>query len=87
MAMTIDDTRTAVKARLEPALENVERTVRDVRRAVRRSRDAAEDFAADTARHVRRRPLASLGWAALAGAIVGGMVGLVLARGTHEHDE
>lgn len=87
MGTTIEDARTAVKGCLEPALENVERTVRDVRRAVRRSRDAAEDFAADAARHVRRRPLASLGWAALAGAIVGGIVGLVLTRGTHEHKE
>jgi ElaB/YqjD/DUF883 family membrane-anchored ribosome-binding protein len=87
MATTIDDARAAVRDRLEPALENVERTVRDVRRAVRRSRYAAEDFAADTARRVRQRPLASLGWAVLAGAVVGAVVGLILARGSHEPDE
>jgi ElaB/YqjD/DUF883 family membrane-anchored ribosome-binding protein len=87
MATTIEDARTAVKDRLEPALESVERTVRDVRRAVRRGRYAAEDLAADAARQVRRRPLASLGWAALAGAIVGGVVGLILSRGSREPDE
>lgn len=87
MATTIDDARSAVKDRLEPALESIEGKMRDVRRAVRRTRYAAEDLAAGAVVHVRRRPLVSLGWAALAGAIVGGAVALILARGTHERDE
>ncbi len=58
-----------------PTLDSVERTVRTARRVVADARHATEDLAEGTAEKVRQHPLASVGLAAVAGIVAGGVIG------------
>jgi ElaB/YqjD/DUF883 family membrane-anchored ribosome-binding protein len=77
---TIEAAKHAVKDCLDPVSESLRETMRDARRAVRQGRYDVEDFAAATALHVRREPLASIAWAAAAGALAGCLLGFALGR-------
>lgn len=66
-----------------PTIESVERTVQTARRVATDARQATEELAETTSAKVRQYPLTAIGVAAVAGIIVGGVVGLaygVLAR-------
>lgn len=58
-----------------PAFESIEEGVRDARRAAVAARHAAEDFVDDTTLRIRQHPLRAVGVAAVAGAVVGSLVG------------
>ncbi|MEZ5320097.1 MAG: hypothetical protein R2752_22035 [Vicinamibacterales bacterium] len=83
MTPIIDTAREAVTERLAPLRESLEERARDTRRAITRGRHAAEDFAAETALKVRRRPLESIAIAAGVGAIVGALFGVALGWRAH----
>ena len=70
----------AVRERVTPRLERIERKARSVRRAVVRGRYAAEDLAAATHLAVRHRPMRALTIAGAAGALAGCLLGYRLAR-------
>jgi ElaB/YqjD/DUF883 family membrane-anchored ribosome-binding protein len=59
-----------------PALDSVERTVREVREIVTDARHATDALAKGAADQVRERPLASVGVAAVAGLVAGAVFGL-----------
>jgi ElaB/YqjD/DUF883 family membrane-anchored ribosome-binding protein len=78
MNTTLESAREAVSDRIAPALESLERNVRDARRTIAQGRRATEDLVDETTLRVRRRPFASVAVAASAGAIVGAMIGFAL---------
>lgn len=78
MNTTLESAREAVSDRIAPALESLERNVRDARRTIAQGRRATEDLVDETTLRVRRRPFASVVAAASAGAIVGAMIGFAL---------
>lgn len=67
----------AVREQVSPALEALEKNVRQARRAVVEGKHAAEDFVATTALQIRRQPLTAVALAAGAGAAVGCLIGFV----------
>jgi len=77
---TMENAKTRVTDQLNAAAESMEHNVRQARRAVTRGQYAAEDLADATALEVRRRPLASVGLAAAAGAFLGCLVGYASGR-------
>lgn len=62
-----------------PALGSVARTVRNVRDVVTDARQAAESLTEGTADTVRQHPLATVGVAAAAGFLAGGLIGFAYA--------
>ena len=82
MNATLESAREAASDRLNPALESLEQNVRDARRAMAQGRRAAEDFVDETTLRVRRRPLTSMAFAVIAGALAGCLLGLVLGWST-----
>lgn len=83
MATIVETAREAVRERLEPALESFQQQARDARRAAVRGQHAVEDFAADAALKIRRRPLTSVALATVVGTIAGCVFGVVLANRAH----
>jgi hypothetical protein len=63
-----------------PTLESVEQAVREARRTVTGARYTAEDLAASASLGVRRHPLASVGLAIAAAALVGGVAGFAAGQ-------
>lgn len=59
-----------------PTRESMEEAVRTARRAVTSARNASEDFVAGTTHEVRRRPLAAVGLAGVAGLMAGVAFGI-----------
>ena len=70
----------ALKERLAPTLEDLERTSRTVRRAICRGRYAAQDMTAAATLAVRHRPMRALAMAGAAGVLAGCLLGYRLAR-------
>lgn len=62
-----------------PTRDSVERTVRNARRVISEARQATGDFADGTADKVRQHPFASVGAAAVAGVVAGGVIGFAYA--------
>ena len=83
MTTTATPVADAIKQRLTPALdtlETLEKNARRARRAVARGRYATEDAMTGAALGLRRRPLRSLALAAGTGALAGCIMGFVLGR-------
>jgi ElaB/YqjD/DUF883 family membrane-anchored ribosome-binding protein len=78
MTMTTDTVREAVSKRVDPALESLEQNVWEARRAMAHGRRAAGDLVDETALRVRRHPLGSVGLALATGALAGCVMGFVL---------
>lgn len=70
----------AIRERLLPALDEVEKNARRARHAVRESRFAAEDAVAGATLRVRQRPMTSMLTAAAAGALAGCVAGFMISR-------
>ena len=68
----------AIREQIVPMLGMVEAKARQARRALARSRHDAEDFVADTTLRVRRRPWSAMAVASVAGAMAGGLAGLMI---------
>jgi ElaB/YqjD/DUF883 family membrane-anchored ribosome-binding protein len=83
MTTTVESAREAISERLNPALESIEESVRQVRRSFVVQRHAAEDLVAEGALQVRRHPLSAVAVAGAAGALVGCMLGFALGWRPH----
>jgi hypothetical protein len=70
----------AIRDRLIPTLDAVEKNARRARRAVAAGSYAAEDLMAGAKLRVRQRPLDSVMRATIAGALAGCIVGFMLRR-------
>jgi hypothetical protein len=74
--MTATAVKGALAERLTPALHTIEGNVREARRAIAEGRHAAEDFLGETVLKIRRHPFRTVAWAAAAGALAGGVMGV-----------
>jgi len=85
----IDRAKRYARHAIEDANAAVVDRARDLRKAAKRAQYAAEDLRDETRQQIRRRPLASVGWAFLSGAAVVTTVVLVARigkSGTHTRD-
>lgn len=73
-------TMQAIRERTEPAIEALEKNVRDARKAIVAGRRAVEDYTAGASLQVRRHPLGSVAVAAGAGVLLGCIIGFTLGR-------
>ncbi len=82
MATMIESTTKTIREHAEPALEALEKNVRDVRRAVVAGRQAFEDCTGEATLQVRRHPFTAVGLAVGVGALLGCLFGFTFARST-----